>query len=569
VDSFQAHGQRWDTDPALTAFVREVLAPGVTGQTPLEALPGARIVKHNQKRTVVRLDGPDGGLYLKRYRSLRLGERLLSLVRASPARREWRALRRLAERAVPCPTPVILGEERRGGLLAGCVLCTREAVDAGEVPDRVDALRVEGASRQPLAEALARTCRAVFEAGVDHPDLHLANFLVGERDDSLLVLDMHSARLLGGPLGPRLRLRRLGKLAHSFGLLDPDTRDPAHEELSWFAEAYAGLDAALGTADRLRAVLLELARGLEAVRLRSRDRRCLVDSSTYAVGRLPGGARVYRRREASLEVIDALLEAAPLATVHAHPRGRSLIQTVAADLGQGPTRLIRKRYLLPSLRRRVGALWRPLALTAWKAARACEVRFVPAPRHLALVLEGWLLPRRGTILMELLADVTMVHVLLAQPELPTPAARRALATELGRVMGRFHGAGLKHHDLAMQNVLVRARTPDAGSAPGWEVWIVDLDEVRRGAMSRKEKLRALTQLADLPPAATRADRARFFRAYLDNGGREVLAPELEAWGAVGIGRRVAEGLQAKAEAKARRQARRIAQPQPTNLAALE
>ena len=47
-------------------------------------------------------------------------------------------------------------------------------------------------------------------------------------------------------------------------------------------------------------------------------------------------------------------------------------------------------------------------------------------------------------------------------------------------------------------------TPDPAhpeAEPGWDLWLVDLDEVVVGRMSRREKLRALTHLGDLPAAA--------------------------------------------------------------------
>ena len=157
----------------------------------------------------------------------------------------------------------------------------------------------------------------------------------------------------------------------------------------------------------------------------------------------------------------------------------------------------------------------------------------------------------------------MIHVLL-QETVPTPRARRALARAVGRAVGRLHAMGLTHHDLAVQNLLIRARGDDA-----WDVWFVDLDEVRPRRLSRREKLRALTQLADLPPAATRTDRARWFAAYLAAGGDDVLAPELAAWGARGLGRRVALGLAHKAARKAKRLRRRgHRRPAPTDLRAL-
>lgn len=548
--------------PGYEAFARDALAP--TAEAP-ERLAGAEVVKHNRVRTVARAPGPDGLLYVKRFRALRLGDRLLSLVRASPARREWTALLHLARAGVPCPAPVLLGEERRGGLLVGSNLATRAVEGADELVRRLDALRAKGdaAGREALLQALAPLARSIFQAGVDHPDLHLGNFLV-RGEGELFVLDLHSARVRGRPLGARARAARLNKLAHSFGLFEPETADWGHEELRWFARAYAAVDPALGPAEALARALRDGAARLEATRLSSRDRRCLVDSTTFAVERRIG-RRAYRRRELSAEALEALVEAPALALVHAHPRGRSRIEVVAAppELGLGE-RLVRKRYLFPTLRSRLGGLHAPLPLRAWKAARACEVRGVRAPKHLACVLEGALLPRRGTVLMELVAGVTMVHRLLEAPTPPAPAARRALARAVGQLIGRLHASGLKHRDLAVQNLLVRAR-PDGG----WDAWVIDLDEVRVGRMSREERLRALTQLADLPPAATRTDRARFFRAYLEAGGREVLAPELDAWGARGVGREVARRLAARARAKARRQARKIARPAPTDLSALE
>lgn len=553
---FVAHGLRFRADPACAAFVRDVLAPHADAP---ERLPGAEVVKQNRVRTVVRLPGPDGAIiYVKRFRVLRVGDRLLSLVRASPARREWTALRSLSHAGLPCPAPLFLGEERRRGLLQGSVLATRAVEGASDLGVGLDAARAaaDAGARETLMTGLARLVRSLFHAGADHPDLHLGNFLVRDARD-LFVLDLHSCRLRRGPLGAATRRARLGKLAHSLGLFDPRARlsSDAEDELAWFARAYVALDAELGPADALALDLHARAARIEATRLASRGRRCLVDSTLFAAERPLLGPRTYRRREASAELVRALVEAPPLALLHAHPRGRSRLELVAAPTELAPDgRLVRKRYPFPTLGARLAGLRDPLPLRAWKAARACEVRGVPTPRHVAVVIEGALWPVRATLLMEHLPDVTMVHKLFegAAPTLP-PGARRALARDVGRVVGRMHATGLVHHDLAVQNLLVRRRE---GDAPGWHVWVVDLDEVRVGRLSVEAKLRALTQLADLPPAATRADRARFFRAYLEAGGAEVLEAELAAWGARGLGQRVAERLAARAAAKARRAAAR-------------
>ncbi|MGE0711375.1 MAG: lipopolysaccharide kinase InaA family protein [Planctomycetota bacterium] len=560
-------GHRLSVAPAWEDAVRAALGEHLRRP---EQAAGAEVIKHNKVRTVVRLPTAAGVVFCKRFRVTRALDRLAHLVRSSPARREWEALLRLARAGVSVPRPVLLAEERAaGGCLVGSVLATVEVAGAAELTRTIDALRAAGdEQRRPaLLAALARAVRAVFAAGCDHPDLHLANFLVGP-DEAIVALDLHSARLRGGPLGAGQRRKRLVKLAHSFGLFDPDTAVEAERELAWFCAAWSELDPELGAAGDLARELRRAARGLEARRLRSRDRRCLVDSTGFAVERL-GGARVYRRREVPAAALLAAVDAEPLAVVHEHPRGRSRIVTVArpADFpGQGP--LLVKHYLYRSLRRRLAGAFEPLPLRSWMAARACEVRGVPAPLHYGLVRRGGPVPRAAAVVMELIADVTMIHVLLQAEQPPAPAARRRLARDFGRVMGRFHAMGLLHRDLAVQNVLVR---PRAGGGPeGWDVWVIDLDEVRAAPMSTKDKLRALTHMGDLPPGATRTDRLRFWRAYLAAGADEVLAPELARWGERGIGRRVGEALAARAAAKAARIARRShLRPEPTNLEALE
>lgn len=563
---FNAADHRWQVEPGHAEFVREVLAP--LARHP-EQLPAAQVVKENRLRTVARVAGPEGFLFCKRFRVVKPLDRWLHLLKPSPARREWLAMRRLRSAGLPCPEPVVFGEERRGWFLIGSVLATREATDALELNDHLDALRqANGETRKSLVTRLAEVIWRVFQAGGDHPDLHLGNFLARD-DGSLVLLDLHSLRLKGGLLGVALRRKRLGKLAWSFNPTHPDSAALARDEIAWFAGAYSALDPALGPADALREWMLRQAGRLEEVRLRSRGKRCLVNSTLFVVER-QRGKRIYRRRAMSREAVLEALGAEPLATIHAHPKGRSVIETIPAPAGfdaAGPV-LIRKRYLFPSLRKRIAGAWNPLPLRAWKAARACEVREVPVPTAYACVIEGRPFPRHAAILMDLLADVTMIHVLLLGDPLPAPASRRRLARDFGALMGRFHGSGLKSRDLAVQNILIR---PKAGSdgRDGWDLWLVDLDEVKPGAMSRKEKLRALVHMGDLPETATRTDRLRFWKAYLDAGARAVLAPELEAWGERGLGQRVGEGLRQRAEAKARRQAKKVKQPQPTDLSALK
>ncbi len=565
--------------------LRSDLAPHLRAA---EEAAGAQVVKQNRVRTVVRLQTSRGEVFWKRFRVKKAFDRLLHAIKPSPARREWRGLRALAEAGLEVPQPLWFGEERSGGVLVGSTLATLAVPGARELTEVVDALRAaEGQEsvRKRLVAKLASVVRAMFAAGADLPDLPLGNFLVRPleapaegsselknlaRDveqGSLVALDLHSLRIRSGPLSRARRRLRLEKLAHSFGVCNPDHQHEGRRELSWFCEAYVALDPEQGAASAFALALQLGANRLEARRLKSRDRRCLVDSTSFAVEQR-GERVIYRRREVPTAALLAAIEAEPEAVIHAHPHGRSRLVRVARPEGfPGSGPLVVKHYSYPKLRKRLAAVIGPLALRAWRAARACEVRHAPVPAHYGLVLEGRAWPRGAALVLELLADVTMIHVLLQEEGIQSPASRRALARAVGKVMGRFHGSGLIHRDLAVQNILVRPKGDAAN--PDWDVWVIDLDEVRTGVMDRKAKLRALIQLADLPTQATRSDRLRFFRAYLAEGGRSVLAPELQAWGERGLGGQVGEGLAKRAAAKARRMARSgHAQPEPTDLATL-
>lgn len=548
-----------------------------------EEAAGAQVVKQNRVRTVVRLETSQGEVFWKRFRVKKAFDRLLHTVKPSPARREWRGLRALAAAGVEVPMPLWFGEERSGGVLVGSTLATLAVPHARELTEVVDALREasdQEAVRQRLVAKLAAVVRALFAAGADHPDLHLGNFLIRPpgppegseldalardiEEGSLVALDLHSLRLRSGPLGAARRRLRLEKLAHSFGVCNPDHAKEGRRELEWFCEAYVALDPEQGQAAKFTEGLFLGAQRLEARRLKSRDRRCLVDSTSFAVEQR-GERVIYRRREVPTDALLAAIEAEPDAVIHAHPHGRSRLVRVTRPEGfPGSGPLVVKHYSYPKLRKRLAAVIGPLALRAWRAARACEVRHAPVPAHYGLVLEGRAWPKGAALVLELLANVSMIHVLLLEDGIASPASRRALARAVGKVMGRFHGSGLRHRDLAVQNLLVRPK----GDAE-WDVWVIDLDEVSTGPMDRKAKLRALIQLADLPEQATKTDRLRFFRAYLAAGGRSVLAPELQALGERGLGREVGEGLAKRAAAKAKRMARRgHAQPKPIDVATL-
>jgi tRNA A-37 threonylcarbamoyl transferase component Bud32 len=554
-----AGGLSWKAIPDAVALVREALAPAIDS---VASIPGAAVVKTNQARTVVRLTFQGRSVYVKRHNVRGALERAKHLFVSNRARAEWDAAARLAAAGVPVPRALALGESARAS-----VFVSQEVEGAVVVARRLDELRARGdaAGRERLLSGVARAAHLLFLAGARHRDLHVANLLLDARGE-LVVIDLHSVRFARGPLSSATRHELLARLIQSLGTHgnDPTARAAGREEALFLARAVRALDPSLGaTPEPLAERWLASAARLEDVHMRSRDRRCLLDSKSFTVEGTPS-RRVWRRREVAPDAIEQALAAPAIAPIHRHLRGRSSLDLIAAPAPLVPVtgeRLVLKRELYPSLRSRLGASFTgPRAMHAWRGARALEVRGLPAPRVLALVVERALgiVPVRATLLMEHVPDTTMTHLYLEEvlrdsrgAGRATAPARRRLARELGALVGRLHERGLVHRDLAVQNVLIRPRGGDGRN--GFDLWFVDLDEVRVGAPSRwSEKLRALVQLADLPRWATRADLLRGFRAYLDGGGRGVLARELAEKGERWIVAQVSRGLVERARAKQRR-----------------
>jgi hypothetical protein len=93
------------------------------------------------------------------------------------------------------------------------------------------------------------------------------------------------------------------------------------------------------------------------------------------------------------------------------------------------------------------------------------------------------------------------------------AQKKRVIRELGRTVGRMHAFGIFHGDLRLGNVMVDLADPEGPQ-------FIFLDNERtvqyRRALPPRKRLKNLVQLnMDILPTMTRADRLRFFEAYLD------------------------------------------------------
>lgn len=128
--------------------------------------------------------------------------------------------------------------------------------------------------------------------------------------------------------------------------------------------------------------------------------------------------------------------------------------------GGWPARISRDRYFFTGYERS-----RPLA--EFRILAALTERGLPVPRPVTALCERLILFYRGWLMTGLLPDVTPLADVLGERSGDAALWRRA-----GRVISRFHDAGVVHADLNARNILV---------GPGDAIYLVDFDRARFSA----------------------------------------------------------------------------------------
>lgn len=479
-------------------------------------------VKKNLYRSVFRLPELDpnlGTLYLKRYRFPRLSDKLKYFFLPTRAEVEWEVARGLAAKGVNTLEALAYGEKKSGLFFQDAFFLSKE-IPAARTLDRFLA-DLGGAERGQFFESLAKFLAELHNKEVHHRDLHQSNLLA--RDGSpveLFLLDLHTAKL-GGALTVTERKMHLAQCLYSLRHFF------SKEQSQRFLEQYRGFaQSQLHPRDLLWKDVERQLKAIEDKQARSRDKRCVVESSAFEV-RKNISCGTYRRRDFPFEWIEKALvahEKHPQTVLKEEGRSR-VTQVKVEESGKSLcVKEIRSEGFLQSL---TESFRGSRGKRAWKAAHALHRRGISIPVAYALQESLFLgLPQSSAVIMDYLEDC---HPLLRFLENRYPTLSRIQKKQFLENFARFvasvHRAGIYHRDFQTRNVLVDYKTQNPNDA--WKFFLIDLESVDMGAkLNLRRRLRNLMQLNDSPTTVSRTDRQRFLRSYQSALGIPVSKQEI-------------------------------------------
>jgi len=474
----------------------------------------SEVIKKNIVRTVRRVDSQGFRFILKRYHSPGIVNAIKYFVFQSRSSREWSAMQRFHELHIPTAQTIAFGETRRYGFLTdsffAITLIEESRPFMPHIRELIRQNRWSDTARDDLFDRLARLTALIHDSSVFHADYHLGNVLVQQpkgQEPRLFVIDLHAVTFPRRLARKRILLN-LARIAESLRSLEEG-------QVRRFLEFYLRRRPSLAAdADRLEHEIVSKLASLDRRRLKSRTRRCLVRSSKFTRVRTSGWTMNLKRSfepahiVRALEIHDRTPHDGPGRLIPPSNKNKITAMTVEDAWGNA-TKLCVKEY------RRVGPLRRLLPLASygkrsWIAGHGLAVRGIATPETIAWVRGAG----REFIVTTLIEHAQKLHAYAMQSCVDlAPDARlaflRALALELAVFLSRAHRAGVCHHDLCEQNVLIQ------DSEHRRTILLVDLDTVTfEQRLSSRRIVKNLVQLGHLPGDVNVLLKARFLRAYL-------------------------------------------------------
>lgn len=470
--------------------------------------PAVPLIKDNTVRSSFFFDTGVPGcprLFVKWFKKPDALQRIKHLFIASKALSEWRNLRILEERGLPCARALAFFETRSQGLLAQACLVT-QCIDGAQALNRFSGLAALTAQQRfALTRQLARLSASMHSAGMVSRDYHAGNIVIRPSADGgfeLFLIDLHSARILKKP-HPAPIINDLAKLANSL---------PASlsTRLRFLHEYYQQAPVPGMPLPECIRRISRMSERLEARRIKSRSRRCVLKSSAFEVARTISERYCGRRdfgHAAARGLIGQHLKLCPSSGSIIKQSSKSVLTTHV--LASGETVCVKGYRDRGALYALASLFFRSRALKSWRAANGLVVRGLLTPQPLAMIEK-----RFGPLVRE---SYYICRWEGRAPELNayikarqwTQADKKNFMRCLAHTVAGLHARGVYHGDLKSTNILVREYDSS------WDFLFIDLDRVSFSRpLTFERRANNLAQInASVSAVITLRDRLRFFRIY--------------------------------------------------------
>jgi tRNA A-37 threonylcarbamoyl transferase component Bud32 len=495
---------RCDLDPAIIADVWRKLHAG-------RSCPGLRLIKDNNVRSAF-LCATGNRLYpeifIKRYKCRGLSDVLKYRIVPAKVVSEWQNLRAFEARGIACPAPLAYTARAAGPCGREGLLITASLNPALTLDAHAGTMQPGDVSgRRQLLRQLAALIRDLHHQRVFYRDLHAGNLLVRTSDGGpeLFLIDLHKARVM--PFLPQwMRVRDLAQLCNSLTVSQAERLAFLRQYCSREPDPEASLRS-------LRPRIASKAARLERQRVRSRSKRCLINSSVFEVfwswherycGRKNFGkaaaAEALQLHAAARRTEEAAVKASSKSVLTVHALKDNVRVCVKGY------RFLGIPYALKNLLRRTRAL------KSWIAANGLMVRGVDTPLPLAVLERRWGPFVRESFYITSWLDAArpLNTYIQTTAGLSARQPRAAFITACALAIRKLHAGGIYHADLKSNNILVTERGDCS-----WGFSFVDLDRVVfRRRLSFQQQANNLAQInASVSASMTLRDRLMFFRVY--------------------------------------------------------
>ncbi len=516
------NGLRWLVDASYTHLIPGDLLKKI--QQPA-AHPECRVIKENNVRVsmFLQVTGKANLLFVKRYKCRGITDKIKYFFMSSKVSAEWNNMHAFLERGISVARPLAKGEQRRLHFLQDSYLFTEALVTALPLGDYIQKIqdcndsKKAFSSRREIISAVAQVISAIHEEGFFYRDLHAGNILVDTSDGGRLVIypiDFH--KVWHFPKLPVwMRVRDLAQLKNSLSFSAPE---------QWrFLKEYASHSPSFETSlKEFAGQINHKASQLWRVHLRSRTKRCLVESSEFAV-RKGSQMSLHYRKIYSEGQIREILNQYDAGRLSAHRTVlketlKELVSSITVSTQDGTCR----RYFIKESR--VTGLWNSLvrtftssrAMRSWIAARGLQVRGMKTPLSIALIEEKRLgLLKRTILITEFLEDAYELNDYVlkyfgTKSNRDKDIRKERFISDLAQQLQKIHAQGIYHADLKSNNILVTEK-----DGHSWNFFFVDLDRVIfTRKLSFEQMANNLAQVnASIADCITPADRLKFFRIY--------------------------------------------------------